>query len=77
MTSGGRFFIASACEPGTERMTGTLTEAERWTPVLKDGRTVGVVILHVETMYPLEIRLAQTLAAGNPVVGVTWIYFIR
>jgi hypothetical protein len=53
-------------------MTGTLTEAERWTPVLKDGRTVGVVILHVETMYPLEIRLAQTLAAGNPVVGVTW-----
>jgi hypothetical protein len=23
-------------------------------------------------MYPLEIQLAQTLAAGKPVVGVTW-----
>jgi len=23
-------------------------------------------------MYPLEIQLAQTLAAGKPVAGVTW-----
>jgi hypothetical protein len=23
-------------------------------------------------MYPLEIQLAQTLAAGKPIVGVTW-----
>jgi hypothetical protein len=27
---------------------------------------------HVATMYPLEIQLAQTLAAGKPVAGVTW-----
>jgi hypothetical protein len=27
---------------------------------------------HVASMYPIEIELAQTLAAGQPVVGVTW-----
>jgi hypothetical protein len=39
---------------------------------VKDGRKVGVVVHHVATMYPLEIELAQALAAGQPIVGVTW-----
>jgi len=30
-----------------------------------------VIVHHVATMYPLEVKLAQTLAAGQPVVGVT------
>jgi hypothetical protein len=38
----------------------------------KDERPVGVVVHHVATMYPLEIKLAQTLAGGDPVTGVTW-----
>jgi hypothetical protein len=38
----------------------------------KDGRPVGVVVHHVATMYPLEIKLAQALAGGGPVTGVTW-----
>jgi uncharacterized damage-inducible protein DinB len=37
-----------------------------------DGRKVGVVVHHVATMYPLEIQLAQILAGGQPVTGVTW-----
>ncbi len=49
-----------------------LTDAEWHTRVPKDGRKIGVVVHHVATMYPLEIQLAQTLAAGKPVVGVTW-----
>jgi hypothetical protein len=49
-----------------------LTEAEWQTRIPRDGRKVGVVVHHVGTMYPLEIQLAQTLAAGNPIVGVTW-----
>lgn len=53
-------------------MASTLTDAEWYTPIPKDGRTVGVVIHHVATMYPLEVQLAQTLAAGKPVAGVTW-----
>jgi hypothetical protein len=50
----------------------TLTETEWQTRVPKDGRKVGVVVHHVATMYPLEIQLAQALAAGKPVTGVTW-----
>jgi hypothetical protein len=49
-----------------------LSEAEWYTPIPKDGRTVGVVVHHVATMYPLEILLAYTLAGGKPIVGVTW-----
>jgi hypothetical protein len=41
-------------------------------PRPRDGRKVGVIVHHVANMYPLEIQLAQTLAAGNPVAGVTW-----
>jgi hypothetical protein len=48
-----------------------LTDAQWRTPVLKDGRTIGVVVHHVASVYPLEIQLAQTLAAGKPVIGVT------
>ena len=49
-----------------------LTDAEWRTRLPKDGRKVGVVVHHVATMYPLEIQLAQALAGGQPVAGVTW-----
>jgi hypothetical protein len=46
---------------------------EQWrTRVPGDGRTVGVVVHHVASVYPLEIQLAQMIAAGTPIVGVTW-----
>jgi len=66
--------LADRLEQGA-RALGTfasaLTDAE-WQTRVKDGRKVGVVVHHVATMYPLEIQLAQTLAAGKPVTGVTW-----
>lgn len=37
-----------------------------------DGRSVGIVIHHVATMYPLEMELAQTIANGQAIAGVTW-----
>jgi DinB superfamily len=49
-----------------------LTDAEWQARIPKDGRKMGVVVHHVATMYPIEIQLAQTLAEGNPVVGLTW-----
>ncbi len=49
-----------------------LTPAEWQVRVPGDGRKVGVVVHHVATMYPLEIQLAQRLAEGEPVSGVTW-----
>jgi hypothetical protein len=48
-----------------------LTTAEWQTPIPKDGRKVGVVVHHVASVYPVEIGLAQTLAEGKPVTGVT------
>jgi hypothetical protein len=49
-----------------------LSEAEWQTPVPKDGRKIGVVVHHVANMYPLEIQLAQKLAAGGALDDVTW-----
>jgi len=48
-----------------------LSEAEWQTRVPHDGRKIGVVVNHVASVYPLEVQLAQAVAAGNPVVGLT------
>lgn len=49
-----------------------LSETEWQMRLPKDGRKVGVVVLHVASMYPIEIHLATLLAAGKPVTDVTW-----
>ena len=51
---------------------GELTDAEWQARITGDGRKVGVIVHHVATVYPLEIQLAQKLAEGNPIEGVTW-----
>lgn len=48
-----------------------LTDADWKTRAPRDGRRMGVIVHHVASVYPVEIELAQTLAAGKPVVGVT------
>jgi hypothetical protein len=50
----------------------SLSEAEWQTRVPKDGRKIGVVVHHVASVYPIEIQLARTIGAGQPVTGVTW-----
>jgi hypothetical protein len=50
---------------------GTLTDVEWETRLLKDGRKIGVIIHHVASVYPIEIQLAQTVATGLPVTGLT------
>src|SRR5437667_8077598 len=67
--------LADRLEQGARALAtfaSALTDAEWHTRLPKDGRKIGVVVHHVATMYPLEIQLAQTLAGGKPVVGVTW-----
>ena len=49
-----------------------MTESEWQTPIPHDGRKAGVVVHHVASVYPIEIQLAQALAAGQPIAGVTW-----
>ena len=67
--------LAARLEQGVRELTAlarTLTDEQWKTKIPHDGRTVGVVVHHVGTMYPIEIELAQKLAAGQAVEGVTW-----
>ena len=48
-----------------------LTEEEWRRPIHGDGRAVGVVVHHVASVYPIEIDLAQRIASGMPIAGVT------
>jgi DinB superfamily len=66
--------LADRLEQGARALAvfaSALTDAEWNTRVPKDGRKVGVVVHHVASVYPVEIQLAQTLAKGQAVVGVT------
>ena len=67
--------LADRLEQGANALAafaGGLTDQEWQTRVPKDGRKVGVVVHHVASVYPIEIQLAQVLAGGQPVTGVTW-----
>jgi len=46
-----------------------LTDSEWKTPVVGDGRSIGVVVHHVASVYPMEIELAQLLASGQDIQG--------
>ena len=49
-----------------------LSDAE-WTAVVPpDGRSAGVIVNHVASVYPIEVHLAHEIAAGRPVTDVTW-----
>src|ERR1051326_4860099 len=51
-----------------------LSDAEWRTPMSnpRDHRTVGVVVHHVASVYPIEIDLARAIASGKAVTDVTW-----
>ena len=50
-----------------------LSEEEWRKPVSQsDRRSVGVVVHHVATVYPIEVDLARAIAGGNAVTEVTW-----
>ena len=76
MTTTQATLLAERLEQGAEALTdfaSRLTDRQWQTPVTAtDRRTVGVIVHHVAFVYPIEIQLAQTLAKGQPVTGVTW-----
>ena len=50
-----------------------LSDAEWRTPIsATDRRTVGVIVHHVASMYPIEIGLARAVAGGKAISDVTW-----
>ncbi len=67
--------LADRLEQGARALAafaGALTDAEWQARLPKDGRKVGVIVHHVANVYPLEIQLAQQLARGEPIAGVSW-----
>jgi hypothetical protein len=66
--------LAARIEEGAEGLAAfaaTLSETEWRTVVPGDGRTAGVTVHHVASVYPIEIDLARAVASGKPIVGVT------
>ena len=66
--------LADRLEQGARALASlasTLCDEEWNTPLPHDGRTCGVVVHHVASVYPIEIGLAQTVAAGKAITGVT------
>ena len=52
-----------------------LTEAEWKAPGSSGGsdrRSVGVIVHHVASVYPIEVDLAKTIGSGKAVTEVTW-----
>ena len=37
-----------------------------------DGRTVGVLVHHVASAYPVEVDIIRQLSSGQGLTGVTW-----
>ena len=67
--------LADRLQQGAQALASfveSLSDAEWRTKVPKDGREVGVIAHHVASVYPIEIQLAQKMAAGKPIAGVTW-----
>jgi len=66
--------LADRLEQGARALTdfaASLTDAQWKTRCMPDGRTVGVIVHHVGFVYPIEIDIAQTIANGKPITGLT------
>lgn len=67
--------LAERIEQGAEALATYaegLSDAEWQTLVPNDQRTCSVLVHHVASVYPVEVDLAQELASGKPIAGVTW-----
>jgi ubiquinone/menaquinone biosynthesis C-methylase UbiE len=68
--------LADRIEEGAAKLAALaegLSEAEWRRPVSRsDARSVGVIVHHVASVYPIEIELARTIASGKAVTDVTW-----
>ena len=58
---------------GLAAFAETLSEMEWLIPVSDtDRRSVGLIVNHVASVYPVEIGVAKTIANGQPITDVTW-----
>ena len=75
-TSRRAALLADRIEQGAAGLAAfaeTLSEAEWSTPVSQtDHRSVGVIVNHVASMYPIEVDVARAVAGGKAITDVTW-----
>jgi SAM-dependent methyltransferase len=68
--------LANRIEEGADGLASFvegLSEAEWRTPVsATDRRSIGTIVHHVASVYPLEIDAARAIASGKAVTDVTW-----
>jgi ubiquinone/menaquinone biosynthesis C-methylase UbiE len=72
--------LADRLEQGADGLAAFaegLSDAEWHTPISdtsggNDLRTVGVIVHHVASMYPIEMGVARAIASGTAVTDVTW-----
>ena len=68
--------LAKRIEEGADNLATfveTLSASEWYLPVsATDRRSIGIIVHHVASMYPIEIDLARAIASGKAVTDVTW-----
>jgi SAM-dependent methyltransferase len=68
--------LASRIEEGAAGLAAFaegISDAEWQSPVSStDRRSIGVIVHHVASMYPIEIEAARVIANGKPVTDITW-----
>jgi hypothetical protein len=70
--------LADRLEEGAMRLAAfaeALTDEEWHTRAIesgKPGRTVGTIVHHVASMYPIEMDAARSIASGQAVTSITW-----
>ncbi len=68
--------LADRIEEGAANLASFVKSlsADEWrTPVSPtDRRSVGVIVHHVASVYPIEIELARKIASGQAVTDVSW-----
>jgi DinB family protein len=68
--------LADRIEEGAANLASfveSLSASEWRTPMSPtDRRSVGVIVHHVASVYPIEIDLARKIASGHAVTDVTW-----
>ena len=67
--------LATRLEDGARALIAfalSLTDAEWRTPMPHDGRTLGVIVHHVASVYPIECSSRRPSPSGSRSTGVTW-----
>lgn len=68
--------LAARIEEGAAQLAKfaeTISESEWCKPISRsDRRSIGIIVHHVASMYPIEIGAARAIASGNAITDIKW-----